>query len=293
MTGGGRREVTTGEGRKPFEKGFSSFPRTPILLSETFYFFRLSVGAAKGKREGRNKGARDGRRRHDGGTGGGEGGGSVGGRRNDVWEERGKWIESGRNGGARGGREDSEMGGGKRVRRRESPRRPEDFFEDTGPVSRRESVQDGGAGQAAPRPSDGGNQPGQGFSLKQKAGTKAGPAGQTGGGQASARSLPQKTAESPAKKILPRATSGNVREAFFLAVWRSASSSGRPQKRDASRRSFFAVPRRRCAIPRRCFLHRPIPKAQRSSRPRLSSEPLFLCALPGARPAAQVLRLST
>ena len=29
-----------------------------------------------------------------------------------MWEERRKWIESGRNGGARRGREDSEMGGG-------------------------------------------------------------------------------------------------------------------------------------------------------------------------------------
>ena len=63
--------------------------------------------------------------------------------------------------------------------------------------------------------------------------------------QASARSLPPKTAESPAKKIFPRATSGIVREAFFLAVWRSASSPGSPKKRDAFRRSFVAVPRRR------------------------------------------------
>lgn len=84
-------------------------------------------------------------RRHEGCTDGGQGAGEAGGgRRDDVWEERGKWIESGRNGGARRGREDSEIGGGNGVRRRESPRRPEDFFEDTGPVSRRESVQDGG-----------------------------------------------------------------------------------------------------------------------------------------------------
>lgn len=269
--------MTTGEGRKPFEKGFSSFPRTPILLSETFYFFSTVSRRGKGKTRGAEQGSarREATARGKNGRRAGSGGGREEAQAADAGMMCGRKEENGSRADATVVRGEGGLGDGRGKTGAAKP-----------PGARQDE-------EAAPRPSDGGNQPGQGVSLKQKADSKAGPAGQTGGGQASARSLPQKTAESPAKKILPRATSGNVREAFFLAVWRSASSSGRPQKRDASRRSFFAVPRRRCAIPRRCFLHRPIPKAQRSSRPRLSSEPLFLCALPGARPAAQVLRLST
>ena len=37
------RRRDAGEGGKPFEKGFSSFPRTPILLSETFYFWGVLI----------------------------------------------------------------------------------------------------------------------------------------------------------------------------------------------------------------------------------------------------------
>ncbi len=135
--------------------------------------------------------------------------------------------------------------------------------------------------------------PGRGFSLKQKADSKAGPAVQAGEDRLQPDPSPKNCGTSPRKRFFPAPRPETFGKPFFWRCGAALPPRAVPQKRDAFRRSFFAVPRRRCAIPRRCFLHRPIPKAQRSSRPRLSSEPLFLCSLPGARPAAQLLRLST
>ena len=147
--------------------------------------------------------------------------------------------------------------------------------------------------ETAPRPSDGGNQPGQGFSLKQKAGTKAGPAGQAGEDRLQPDPSPKKLRSLPQKKFFPAPRPETFGKPFF---WRcGAALPPRAVPKNATRSAGVSLPCRAegARSSRRCFLHRPIPKAQRSSRPRLSSEPLFLCSLPGARPAAQLLRRST
>ena len=247
-----------GKEENPLKRAFLPSPAPPSFFPKRFIFFRLSVCGAKEKRERRSEG------RATGGYGTME----------EQTAEGGTFFLG------------AGCGGGK------APDARKTFLRIPGRGAAGNPCRMGGWAGGAPafgrrksaRPR---------LFLKTKGRHESRACRTSGGRQTSVRSPPQKKLRNfPAKKILPRATSGNVRKTFFLRCGAALPPRAAP-KCDAFRRSFVAVPRRRGTFFRRSFPHRPITKAQRSPRPRLSSEPPFLCASPGTRPAAQVLRLST